>query len=122
MAALVASILIVAGASGGSGEAPPKVVAAAGDIACAGSCHQAATARLLLRRRYDAILALGDLQYGGATLSLFRRWYGSSLGQAPLKTITHPAPGNHEDEDASARGYFAYFGAAAREPGKGWDS
>ncbi|OLE60405.1 MAG: alkaline phosphatase, partial [Cyanobacteria bacterium 13_1_40CM_2_61_4] len=86
------------------------------------SCHQAATARLLLRRRYDAILALGDVQYGGATLSLFRRWYGSSWGQPRLKTITHPAPGNHEYEDASARGYFAYFGAAAGEPGKGWYS
>jgi len=121
-AALVLSIVVGTGAAGRSRANPPHAIAAAGDIACAGSCHQAATAALLQRGHYDAILALGDLQYGGATLPLFRRWYGSTWGRPTLKAITHPAPGNHEYEDAGARGYFAYFGAAAAEPGKGWYS
>ena len=121
LCATALAVSLVAG-SGFAASERPKVVAAAGDIACAGSCHQSATAALLSRRRYDAILGLGDLQYGGATLPLFRRWYGSSWGRPALKAITHPAPGNHEYEDAGARGYFEYFGPAAGELGKGWYS
>src|SRR5206468_6492621 len=118
--ALAVSLVVGSGAAGGSRTCPATVVAAAGDIACAGSCHQAATAALLSRGHYDAILALGDLQYGGATLALFRRWYGTSWGRPELKAVTHPAPGNHEYEDRGAAGYFAYFGAAAGTPGRGW--
>jgi len=104
------------------GDAPAPLVAAAGDIACDRVCGQEDTAALLERGRYDAILALGDLQYGGATLSLFRRWYGTSWGRPELKAVTHPAPGNHEYEAAGAAGYFAYFGVAAGRPGSGWYS
>jgi acid phosphatase type 7 len=104
--------------SGGPAGVP--VIAAAGDIACNSDCSQDDTAALLERGHYDAILALGDLQYGGATLSLFRRWYGTSWGRPALKAVTHPAPGNHEYEDRGAAGYFAYFGAAAGTRGRGW--
>jgi acid phosphatase type 7 len=121
-AAIGVSLVVGTDATGGSRANPPYTIAAAGDIACAGSCHEAATAALLRRGDYDAILALGDLQYGGATLPLFRRWYASSWGRPALKAITHPVPGNHEYEDPGARGYFAYFGAAAGERGKGWYS
>jgi 3',5'-cyclic AMP phosphodiesterase CpdA len=122
LVALLAGILLssAAGSSGRPAKAP--VIAAAGDIACARECNQDATARLLLRRRFDAILALGDLQYGGATLELFQRWYGTSWGRPQLKAITHPAPGNHEYEDEGAAGYFAYFGKAAGTRGQGWYS
>jgi acid phosphatase type 7 len=103
------------------GQAAPVVrVAAAGDIACDSDCGQDETAALLERGRYDGILALGDLQYGGATLDLFRRWYGTSWGRPALKAVTHPAPGNHEYEDDGASGYFAYFGGAAGRAGRGW--
>jgi hypothetical protein len=106
----------------GSDTALAVRVAAAGDIACDAVCGQQQTAALLERGRYDAILALGDLQYGGATLDLFRRWYGTSWGRPTLKAVTHPAPGNHEYENEGAAGYFAYFGAAAGRPGAGWYS
>jgi 3',5'-cyclic AMP phosphodiesterase CpdA len=111
------------GVAGSRGQAPrAQLVAAAGDIACADSCRQEATARLLLKRRYDVILLLGDLQYGGATLDLFRRSYGASWGMSGLKAVTRPAPGNHEYESKGAAGYFAYFGAAAGARGQGWYS
>jgi len=38
------------------------------------------------------------------------------------KGRTRPVPGNHEYETPGAAGYFAYFGAAAGEPGEGWYS
>ena len=50
-----------------------------------------------------------------------------------MKAITHPAVGNHEYDTsrgrghgllatANAAGYFAYFGAAAGDPAKGYYS
>ena len=108
-------------------------VAAAGDIACdpesdtfAGGrgagleCRQRATSNLLVRGRYAAVLALGDLQYEDATQAKFGASYDPSWGR--VKSTTHPVPGNHEYRTDDAQGYFRYFGAAAGDPAKGYYS
>ncbi len=117
-------------------------VAAAGDIACdpaseyfnhgegvGDRCRMKATSELLLAIAPDAVLTLGDNQYNSATLNNLRQSYDPTWGR--LKAITHPAAGTHEytaseeDEDdgnGNGAGYFAYFGAAAGDPAKGYYS
>ncbi|MDP9072336.1 MAG: metallophosphoesterase [Actinomycetota bacterium] len=106
---------------------PDPVVAAAGDIACEpgepvtpARCHMAATSDLLVGRGLAAVLTLGDNQYEDGALEKFRRSYDASWGR--VKPITRPAAGNHDFAGGSGRGYFAYFGAAAGEAGRGWYS
>src|ERR1700680_4228928 len=111
------------------------VVAAAGDIACDAKpsvakpeaddsgpdvCHQAATAKLVAAVNPAAVLTLGDEQYADGTLDQFMGGYDKSWGA--FKDITHPAPGNHEYHTPQAAGYYAYFGAAAGDPTKGYYS
>jgi acid phosphatase type 7 len=101
-------------------EAPERLVMAAGDIACdpsdssfnggqgtATECRQLHTSNAMLARGPHAVLPLGDLQYGDATLAQFNGSYHPSWGR--LKTITRPAPGNHEYKTSGAVGYFDYF-------------
>lgn len=108
-------------------------VAAAGDIACdpASSsfnggqgvgleCRQRATSDLLVGAGYDAVLALGDIQYEDGAFSKFGLSYDPSWGR--VNGITHPAPGNHEYGTGGAAGYYQYFGAAAGDPTKGYYS
>jgi calcineurin-like phosphoesterase family protein len=107
------------------------VIAAAGDIACdpgrsafnggngtADECRMKATSDLLIGMKLDAVLTLGDNQYEDGARSKWARSYGPTWGR--LKSITHPAPGNHDYK--SAAGYYSYFGAAAADPTKGWYS
>jgi hypothetical protein len=116
------------------------VIAAAGDIACdpnafafnegrgsANACHQRATSDLLVNAGLTAVLALGDLQYYCGALAAFMYSYDPSWGR--VKTITHPAPGNHEYQLAGAygcapgaQGYFSYWGPAAGDPSRGYYS
>ena len=102
------------------------VVAAAGDIACAAdepvtprTCHHQATADLVVAANPTGVLALGDQQYDRALLGGFVNSYEPTWGR--LKAITHPVPGNHEYL-SGAVDYFAYFGPAAGDPGKGYYS
>ncbi|MDH4102094.1 MAG: metallophosphoesterase [Thermoleophilia bacterium] len=108
-------------------------IAAAGDIACdpasssfnAGmgvglECRQRATSDLLVGAGYEAVLALGDLQYEDGAFSKFGASYDPSWGR--VKAITHPAVGNHEYGTSGAAGYYQYFGAAAGDPTKGYYS
>ena len=100
------------------------VVAAAGDVACAPddpnyhngtgtstACRQLATSKLLVNGDFDAVLALGDLQYDSGSLSDFNASYDPSWGR--VKSITYPVVGNHEYGQANASGYFQYFGSRA---------
>ena len=119
------------------------VIMAAGDVACdpgdssfnggngtSNSCHQRATSDLLVNSGADAVLALGDNQYYCGSLAAFLRSYDLSWGR--VKSITHPAVGNHEyltsggtgcnSSNSGAAGHFAYFGAAAGVPGQGYYS
>jgi hypothetical protein len=121
---------------------PPDgpVVVAAGDIACsrsdpgfngglgtAGHCHMKATSDLVLGIAPASVFMLGDAQYTSGTMADFNASYGPSWGR--LKSITHPAIGNHEYGTSGGAGYFKYFGDAAtpRQPGcvtncEGWYS
>jgi acid phosphatase type 7 len=112
------------------------VIAAAGDIACdpddpdfngglgsADRCRQKYTSDLLVNAGLSAVLALGDVQYSNSSLSRILASYDPSWGR--VKSITHPALGNHE---SSGTGYFDYFNGKgvttgpAGERGKGWYS
>jgi len=108
-------------------------VVAVGDIACdpadtaynggAGTstrCRMLATSDLALSLSPAAVLLLGDNQYEDGTLAKFQASYDPTWGR--LKAITHPVPGNHEYLTTGAAGYYAYFGAAAGDPAKGWTS
>ena len=114
-------------------DAGSVVIGAAGDIACppsrkrtdeeynmANACGMDHTAKLLGAIQPDAVLTLGDNQYPSGSLSDFQRMYDSTWGA--YRDITFPVPGNHEYGTPGARGYFAYFGARAGEPDKGYYS
>ncbi len=69
----------------------------------------------------DALLAVGDLQYDSGTSSEFATYYDPKLGAGPgLKSITYPAPGNHEYLTTGASGYYTYWGDRAGDPAKGY--
>ena len=91
----------------------------AGDIASCSSQGDEATAALL-DRRFGSVLTLGDNAYPEGSLAEFQRCYAPSWGRH--KARTRPALGNHEYRTDGAGGHFAYFGAAAGEPGQGWYS
>ncbi len=109
------------------------MIAVAGDIACANTdaaynggagtstaCQQLATSNLLVNGGFAAVLALGDNQYNSGSLSQFNAVYNPTWGR--VKSITHPAVGNHEYGTSNASGYFTYFGSAAGDPTKGYYS
>jgi hypothetical protein len=116
------------------------VIAAAGDIACdpntnafndgrgsAHACHQLATSDLVVNAGLTAVLALGDLQYYCGALAAFMYSYDPTWGR--VKTITYPAPGNHEYEgggaygcEPGAQGYYTYWGWASGAPVGGYYS
>ncbi len=119
------------------------VIAAAGDIACdpananfkggngtSANCRQKYTSDLLVNADLAAVLDLGDNQYYCGGYQAYLQSYDLSWGR--LKSITHPAVGNHEYlvaggtdcsmANAGAAGYFQYFGAAAGDPSQGYYS
>ncbi len=130
-------------ASGQPAAVSDPVIAAAGDIACdpsnanfnggngaSNSCRQLYTSNLLVNANLAAVLDLGDNQYYCGGYQAFLQSYDLSWGR--VKSITHPAVGNHEyltsggtgcdASNAGAAGYFNYFGSAAGQPGQGYYS
>jgi len=95
------------------------ILVGAGDIASCLSAGDEATADLL-KTISGTVFTLGDNVYGSATLDDFANCYEPSWGR--YKARTKPAVGNHEYQAAGAAGYFAYFGASAGEPDKGYYS
>lgn len=100
---------------------PPTdpVIAGAGDIAMCETTGDEATANLL-DKIGGTIFTLGDNAYTDGSLEQFEKCYGESWGR--FKERTHPIPGNHEYNTPGAPAYFAYFGASAGEPDKGYYS
>jgi hypothetical protein len=100
-------------------EGPSAVLVGAGDIAVCGQDGDEQTAALL-----DAIpgtvFTVGDNVYDVGTEHEFRECYQPSWGRH--KDRTRPAPGNHDYGTPGAAGYFAYFGAAAGDPSRGYYS
>lgn len=100
------------------------VIYAAGDIAQCGrrppTESGAARTGELLRQTTGPIMALGDLAYPNGSYVDFATCFEPTWGE--LKPRILPVPGNHEYVTPQAGPYFAYFGAAAGEPGKGYYS
>ncbi len=130
-------LLVISWSAWSSGPARAQgdavTVMAAGDIACDPAslhynggqgdgqyCQELATSNLVANAHPDAVLALGDNQYGGATLAQFEQSYDPSWGR--FKDITYPVPGNEEYATPGAAGYFAYFGSLARNNPGGYYS
>jgi peptidoglycan/xylan/chitin deacetylase (PgdA/CDA1 family) len=114
------------------------VVGAAGDIACdptapafnggdgtATDCRAKATGNLMTG--VDAVLPLGDTQYDCGGMSAYLQSYDPAWGR--FKPISHPVPGDKEYESTGTgcpstpgADYFAYFGASAGDPSRGYYS
>jgi hypothetical protein len=122
------------------------VIAAAGDIACdpaaprfnggdgtATRCHMKGTGQilqdLLATTNLQRILPIGDTQYECGGLQAYDQSYGPTWGQASLKAISSPVPGDQEYGSTGTdcpttpgAGYYTYFGSAAGDPSKGYYS
>jgi hypothetical protein len=105
--------------------APPAVLVAVGDIACAPGaevtatrCRHADTAALAARYRPDAAALLGDIQYESGGLRAFRASFDPTWGR--LAMPLRPTPGNHEYRTPGAAGYFDYFAEQARWRPPSW--
>jgi len=97
---------------------PDAFLVAAGDIA---DCKPGAQITAgLLDGLTGTVAVLGDSVYEHGTPDEFARCYDPTWGRH--KARTRPAVGNHEYGTPGAAGYWAYFGAAAGEAGKGWYS
>ena len=90
-----------------------------GDIADCASSGDEATANLL-DGISGSVFTLGDNVYPNGTLSEYNNCYDPSWGRH--KARTYPSPGNHEYNTPGGAGYYAYFGAAAGDPAKGYYS
>lgn len=97
----------------------PVVFVGAGDIASCPLPGDELTADVLDRTAGTVFLA-GDDAYEDGTLDEFNTCYGPTWGRH--KSRTRPVPGNHEYQTPNGAGYYAYFGAAAGDPTKGYYS
>jgi hypothetical protein len=123
IAATVALCLTAAAAGAAPGRDP--ILAAAGDIACAPNtprtptaCHYAETAAIVGAINPTAVALLGDNQYESGFLPYYMRAFDPTWGV--FRPRTFPVPGNHEYNRVGADGYYAYFGAAAGDPARGY--
>jgi len=89
-----------------SGSSADPVAVAAGDICdSGGGCKQ--TAALIGQINPTRVLTLGDNAYPDGTLSNYTTYFDTYWGQ--YKSITSPAPGNHDYHVAGGADYFTYF-------------
>jgi hypothetical protein len=96
-----------------------EVLLAVGDIgSCDGETDEAVAS--LASSLPGSIALLGDIAYPDGTTENFESCFEPAWG--PMRPRLHPAPGNHEYETPEASAYFAWFGAAAGQPGQGWYS
>lgn len=66
----------------------------------------------------DGVILAGDLSIAGK-LNDYTTYFDPTWGR--LKSITRPAPGNHDAQDPGLKGFFSYFGASVNPP-KGYYS
>ena len=98
---------------------PPQPFSGAGDIGTCNSNNDEATAQLL-DNIPGPVFVLGDNVYENGTTSEYTNCYGPTWGRH--KARTYPSAGNHEYNSSGAAPYYAYFGAAAGDPAKGYYS
>ncbi|HEX8452689.1 MAG TPA: metallophosphoesterase [Longimicrobium sp.] len=118
---LLAAALVLAACSREPAAVVPRaaLLLAAGDIAECPRQGDEATAALL-DTLPGTVAVLGDNAYERGTEEEYARCYDPSWGRH--KARTRPTPGNHEYATPNAAPYYAYFGAAAGNPGEGWYS
>jgi hypothetical protein len=95
------------------------VLVGAGDISSCGSTGDEATANLL-DGIPGTVFTAGDNAYESGSTTEYANCYNPTWGR--FKSRTLPDPGNHEYNTAGGTGYYAYFGAAAGDPSKGYYS
>jgi hypothetical protein len=95
------------------------VVVGAGDIGGCTTQSAEATAKLL-DKIGGLVFTLGDDSQDEGTEKQYQECYGPTWGRH--KGRTRPVPGNHDYETAQGAPYFAYFGEAAGQAGKGYYS
>ncbi|HYN80523.1 MAG TPA: metallophosphoesterase [Gemmatimonadaceae bacterium] len=120
----VSLVVVFAGvACTNGGPTPPisttQTLTAVGDVASCTSQGDEATAALVDGIPGTIILA-GDIAYESGTAKEFGDCYDPSWGRHRART--RPAPGNREYETPGAIPYYAYFGANAGPPGRGYYS
>ncbi len=98
---------------------PPQIFIGAGDISSCGNSGDEATAQII-DTIPGTVYLLGDNVYDTGNITTFNNCYNPNWGR--FKNRTKPSAGNHEYNDNGAAGYFAYFGAAAGDPSKGYYS
>ena len=115
---LLAAVLLL-GFAPALRPAPPPVLVGAGDIAGCGWDDDEATAKLL-DSIPGTVFTAGDDAYPNGTAAQFASCYGPTWGRH--KARTRPSPGNHDYRLAHGAAYYAYFGAAAGDSGRGYYS
>lgn len=119
---LAAALALCAAAACRDGPVPARLDAdlvIAGDVASCWWRWDDATGRLL-DQIGGVVLLLGDAVYQDGTAAQFSGCYEPAWGRH--RGRTRPVPGNHDMRTEEGAPFFAYFGAAAGEPGKGWQS
>jgi hypothetical protein len=74
----------------------------------------------LIRNIPGTVITLGDNAYELGTSDEFSNCYDPTWGR--FKNRTRPSPGNHDYATQNGAPYFAYFGAAAGDPTRGYYS
>ncbi len=95
------------------------VLVGAGDIASCSSSGDEATANLL-DTIAGTVFTTGDNAYESGSSSEYSNCYNPTWGR--FKARTKPSAGNHDYGTAGASAYYAYFGATAGDPTKGYYS
>jgi Big-like domain-containing protein/invasin-like protein len=98
---------------------PPQIFIGAGDISSCSNNGDEMTAQII-DTIPGTVYNLGDDAYDNGTTSEFNNCYNPTWGR--FKSRTKPSAGNHEYNTSGATGYYAYFGAAAGDPSKGYYS
>jgi Big-like domain-containing protein/invasin-like protein len=98
---------------------PPQIFIGAGDISSCSNNGDEMTAQII-DTIPGTVYNLGDDAYNNGTTSEFNNCYNPTWGR--FKNRTKPSAGNHEYNTSGATGYYAYFGAAAGDPSKGYYS
>jgi hypothetical protein len=102
----------------------PHVLLAVGDMAGPagdnpGSIATAALVkRLLAANPGAALLVLGDNAYASGTAAEYASHYDPHWGDAAVRPVTFPCPGNHDYRSSRAAPYYAYYGAQAGPAGQ----
>ncbi len=97
-----------------------EVLVGAGDVASCKNLSGAWATASILETISGTIFVVGDLAYADGSVTDFAECYGPTWGR--FRNRTRPSPGNHEYHTQDASAYFAYFGEAAGQPGKGYYS